>query len=114
MRALLLFVLLLVATTFALADEIDSDTMAAVVALAARDYADPAAAEIRNVRKSLARNNQGYCGEITIEDGDGFTVFHAIIESGTGPSVLRLADYADDPAYGETVQRLMRNFGCME
>lgn len=101
----------------AVAEEIDAATLDAVTALATRGYVDPTAAEVRNVRKSLARNGMGYCGEVSVEAEDGvFTVFHAIIESGTGPSVLRLADYPPNPLdpNAMTVAEMMRNFGCTE
>lgn len=114
MRLPIILALLSVVPSVASSQEIDADTMTAVVALATKGYAAPEAAEIRNVRKSLARNGMGYCGEVTIEDGEGFTVFHAIIESGTGPSVIRLADYPEGAAYADIAQRLMRNFGCVE
>ena len=40
----------------------------------------------------------GYCGEVSVETAEGtFTVFHAILEGETKPSVLRLSDYPADP-----------------
>jgi hypothetical protein len=118
MRLLFLSLCLALPVLPASAEDIDPATLDAVTALAARGYADPDGAVIRNVHKSLAKNGKGYCGEITVEAGDGetFTVFHAILEGGTGPSVLRLSDYPADAASPNTVmvERLMRNFGCTE
>lgn len=101
----------------AAAEDVDAATLASVEALATRGYADPDAAIVRNVHKSLARNGMGYCGEVSVEGvGGTFTVFHAIVESGTGPSVLRLSDFAPDPLdpNAMTVIQMMRNFGCTE
>jgi hypothetical protein len=95
---------------------IEAETLAAVLALATRDAADPGTAHIRKIHKSLARNGQGYCGEVSLSDGGDFTVFHAILEGGTGPSVLRMADFpeSDQSSNATTVRQLMRNFGCVE
>jgi hypothetical protein len=95
---------------------IEAETLAAVLALATRDLADPGTAHVRNIHKSLARNGQGYCGELSLSDGGDFTVFHAILEGGTGPSVLRLADFpeSDQSSSATTVRQMMRNFGCVE
>lgn len=111
------FFALALAPAAAVAGEIDGETLDAVAALATQGYANPAAAEVRNVRKSLARNGMGYCGEVSVEAEDGvFTVFHAIIESGMGPSVLRLADFPPNPLDPDAmaVAEMMRNFGCTE
>ncbi|HET7716747.1 MAG TPA: hypothetical protein VFK86_14070, partial [Bauldia sp.] len=82
----------------AMAEDIDQATLDAVIALATRGYANPGAAEVRNVHKSLARNGMGYCGEVSLESAGGsFTVFHAILEGDTAASVLRLVDYPFDP-----------------
>jgi hypothetical protein len=95
---------------------IEAATLSAVLALATRDLADPGAAHVRNIHKSLARNGQGYCGEVSLADGRDFTIFHAILEGGTGPSVLRLADFpeSDQSSSATTVRQLMKNFGCVE
>jgi hypothetical protein len=95
---------------------IEAETLAAVLALATRDLADPAAAHIRNIHKSNARNGQGYCGEVSLAEGGEFTIFHAILEGGTGPSVLRLADFpeSDQSSNATTVRQMMKNFGCVE
>jgi len=101
----------------AIAEDIDPATLDAVTALATRGYAVPGAAEVRNVHKSLARNGMGYCGEVSVEASDGtFTVFHAILEGGTGPSVLRVSDFPADPLKPNSVAvaEMMRNFGCTE
>lgn len=113
------FTLVLVAltSTMAAAEDIDAATLASVAALATRGYADPDAAVVRNVHRSLARNGMGYCGEVSVEgEGGTFTVFHAIVESGAGPSVLRLVDFPPDPLdpNAMTVIQMMRNFGCTE
>jgi hypothetical protein len=101
----------------ALGDEaVDPATLDKVLAVATRGYAHPEAARIRNVHKSAAKNGLGYCGEVTVEAGDGFTVFHAILadDKGNGASVLRLADYpeSDTSRNAEMVRRMMVNFGC--
>jgi hypothetical protein len=94
---------------------IDSDTLSAVLALATRDLSDPGQAHFRNIHKSLARNGKGYCGEVSLNGGD-FTVFHAILEDGTGPSVLRLVDFpeSDQSSWAIAVRQMMKNFGCVE
>ena len=100
-----------------LAEEaIEASTRDAVFVLATKGYREPASAEVRNVRKSLARNGKGYCGEVTIEGGGGFTVFHAILGGEGEASVLRLADYGTESSnnFAETVVRLLKNFGCVE
>lgn len=97
-------------------DQIEASTLDAIFVLATKGYNQPAVAEVRNVRKSLARNGRGYCGEVTIEGGGGFTVFHAILGEGTDASVLRLADYEPESSnnFAENVARLMHNFGCTD
>jgi hypothetical protein len=95
---------------------IEAETLAAVLTLATRDVADPGASHIRNIHKSLARNGQGYCGEVSLTAGGDFTVFHAILAGGTGPSVLRMADFpeSDQSSNATTVRQIMKNFGCVE
>ena len=102
MRALLFLAFLGLSPALALAEEVDAATLTAVSALATKGYANPAAAQIRNVHKSLARNGRGYCGEVTVEGGDGFTIFHAILagQDGAGASVLRLGDFPDSDRAG--------------
>jgi hypothetical protein len=98
------------------AADIDAGTVSAIMALATRDLGEPDAAHLRRLHKSLARNGKGYCGEVSRVAGGDFTVFHAILENGTGPSVLRLADYPEEDRSPSAVavRRLMRNFGCIE
>lgn len=98
------------------AADIDADTLSAVLALATRDFAEPDTAHLRNIHKSLARNGKGYCGEVSMAEGGDFTVFHAILSGGTGPSVLRLVDFpeSDQSSSATTVRQMMRNFGCVE
>jgi len=95
---------------------IEAETLAAVLTLATRDVADPGAAHIRNIHKSNARNGQGYCGEVSLSAGGDFTIFHAILSGGTGPSVLRMADFpeSDQSSNATTVRQMMKNFGCVE
>ncbi len=117
MRNSLPFMFLMLLPAPAIAEDIDEATLEAVTALATRGYADPVAAQVRNVHKSLARNGMGYCGEVSVETAEGtFTVFHAILEGETKPSVLRLSDYPADPldSNSVTVAEMMRNFGCTE
>jgi hypothetical protein len=114
MRVLILAFLLLVPPSLAFADEIDDATTQAIFALATKGYTDPAKAEMRDVHKSLAKNGKGYCGEVTIEGSADFTGFHAILEGGTGPSVLRLSDFPAGDPRADTVLRLMHNFGCIK
>lgn len=105
----------------ALAEEPDQPTLDKVLAAAAKGYARPEIAKIRNVRKSLAVNGTGYCGEITVEavaeNGAGsYTTFHVLLETPNGPSVLRLSDFKapeSDPQ-SATVHQMMRNFGCIK
>jgi hypothetical protein len=96
---------------------VEESTLDAIVLLAAQGYKAPESAEIRNVHKSLARNGLGYCGEISVEAGEGFTVFHVVLadEDGAGASVLRLADYPveDRSRNAVAVRGMMRNFGCV-
>ena len=72
-------------------EEIDAATLAAVTTLATKGYHQPATASIRNIHKSKARNGLGYCGEVSLENGGGFTLFHAILAGKDSPaSLLRL------------------------
>ena len=101
----------------ALADDgPDAATLAKVQAVATRGYAHPEAAKIREVRKSAAKNGLGWCGEVTVEKGAGYTPFHAILadDKGGEASVLRLVDYPDSDTSrnAEMVRRMMVNFGC--
>jgi hypothetical protein len=101
----------------ALADEPDQPTLDKVLAAATKGYAKPEIAKIRNVRKSLAVNGSGYCGEITVEDAvETYTTFHVLLDTPSGPSVLRLSDFKtpeSDPQ-AATVHQMMRNFGCIK
>jgi hypothetical protein len=101
----------------ALADEPDQPTLDKVLAAATKGYARPEIARIRNVRKSLAVNGSGYCGEITVEDAvETYTTFHVVLDTPSGPSVLRLSDFKtpeSDPQ-AATVHQMMRNFGCIK
>jgi hypothetical protein len=95
---------------------IDRATLALVAATAAKGYANPEAATVTNVRRSLATSGTGYCGEITLEGRDETTIFHVILATPRGPSVLRLSDYPEpesDPQ-AATVHTLMLHFGCLE
>ena len=101
----------------ALADDgPDAATLAQVQAVATRGYAHPEAAKIRAVHKSAAKNGLGWCGEVTVEPGEGYTPFHAILadKDGKGATVIRLADYplSDTSRNAEMVRKLMANFGC--
>lgn len=98
------------------AQEIDPTILDRVAEIAATGYADPGAAVVTGVFKSRARNGMGYCGDVTIEDGEGVTLFHVLLETAGGPSVLRLADYpeSDMSPNAQTVRQLMKNFGCVE
>ncbi len=98
------------------AEIIDPATLAAVTDIATRDFADPGAAVVTGVHKSRARNGTGYCGEVTLEAGAGVSVFHVLLESAGGPSVLLAADYPDSDTSpnAATVRHLMNAFGCTE
>lgn len=100
----------------ALGENVDQAILDRVAAIAVTGYAHPAAAVVTGVRKSLARNGMGYCGDVTVEDGDGVTLFHVLLETAGGPSVLRLADYpeSDTSPNAQTVRQMMKNFGCVE
>jgi hypothetical protein len=100
----------------AAAQDIDQTILDRVAEIAVIGYADPAAAVVTGVRKSLARNGMGYCGDVTVEEGDGVTLFHVLLETAGGPSVLRLADYpeSDTSPNAQTVRQMMKNFGCVE
>jgi hypothetical protein len=107
----------------AVAEDIDQATIERVTDIATSGYADPGAATVTGVFKSLARNGMGYCGEVTVEGGEvtvegggSVTVFHVLLETAGGPSVLRLADYPDTDMSpnAQTVRQLMKNFGCTE
>jgi hypothetical protein len=98
-------------------EKIDAGTLAAVTRVATKGYHQPATASVRNIHKSKARNGLGYCGEVSLETGTGFTLFHAILAGKDNPaSVLRLADYPDggQNRNAVAVRRLMANFGCLE
>jgi hypothetical protein len=97
-------------------DAPDQATLDRVLAVATKGYAHPETARLRNVHKSKARNGLGWCGEVTVENGDGYTIFHAILadDKGGEASVLRLVDYPDSDTSrnAEMVRRMMVNFGC--
>lgn len=117
MRMLLPALCAVAVTSSALAQEaVDPAVVEQVTVIATRGYLTPATAIVTNVHKSLARNGMGYCGEVTIEDGDGITVFHVLLETTGGPSVLRLADFpeSDTSANAVAVRQLMKNFGCTD
>lgn len=97
-------------------DAVDQVIVDQVTVIATKGYANPDAAVVTNVRKSLARNGLGYCGEVTVEEGDGVATFHVLLDSASGPSVLRLSDFPDEDqsASAVTVRQLMKNFGCTE
>jgi hypothetical protein len=107
---------LFAATTPLFADDIDATTLEKVRIAASKGYAHSEAATIKNVKKSLAINGSGYCGEINIEDTpDTVTTFHVILETPTGPRVLRLIDFKNpetDPQ-AKTVHEIFLHFGCI-
>jgi hypothetical protein len=96
--------------------EIDAATRDAIFAMATRDYGDPAGATMRNVHKSRARNGMGYCGEVTLAEGEGYTVFHVLRGGGSAPTVLRLSEFpeSDVSSNAVTVRQMMKNFGCTD
>jgi len=98
-----------------LAEDIDQATLDLVTRTASKGYAAPAAATVSHIRKSKATNGSGYCGEVTIEGGMETTTFHVLLETPTGPSVLRLSDFTateTDPQ-SATVHELFRHVGCI-
>lgn len=116
MRALFAVIALAPLAFPAFAQDIDRAILDRVAEIAVTGYVDPATAVVTGVFKSLARNGMGYCGDVTVEDGDGVTLFHVLLETAGGPSVLRLADYpeSDTSPNAQTVRQLMKNFGCVE
>jgi hypothetical protein len=98
------------------AQVIDPAILDRVAEIATNGYADPGSAVVTGVFKSRARNGMGYCGDVTVEGGDEVTLFHVLLETAGGPSVLRLADYpeSDMSPNAQTVRQLMKNFGCVE
>lgn len=116
MRALFALVALVPLALPAAAQDIDQAILDRVAEIAVTGYADPGGAVVTGVRKSLARNGMGYCGDVTVEEGDGVTLFHVLLETAGGPSVLRLADYpeSDLSPNAQTVRQMMKNFGCVE
>jgi hypothetical protein len=109
---------LVLAPSTVLADErIEASTLDAITALATRGYANPAIAELRAVRKSKAMNGLGYCGEVSLAEGGGFTVFHVILgENGAAGTVIRLAEFPenDQSPHSVVVREMLKNFGCLE
>jgi hypothetical protein len=100
----------------ALAGDIDQATIDLVTAAATKGYASPQAATVGNIRKSLAANGSGYCGTVSVEGSGETTIFHVILETPSGPSVLRLADFpeSDLSPNAVVVREMMKNFGCVE
>jgi hypothetical protein len=99
------------------AEKIEAATLDAITAVATKGYVHPASAAVRNVRKSRAKNGLGYCGEVSVEGGGGFTLFHVILAGkDSAASVLRLADYPDSDRSRNAmaVRRLLVDFGCTE
>lgn len=97
-------------------EAVEATIIEQVTVIAVKGYADPDAAIVTNVRKSLARNGKGYCGEVTLEEGEGTTTFHVLLETANGPSVLRLSDFpeTDTSNNANAVRTLLHNFGCVE
>ena len=118
MRFLLLSAAVAVATVSSTQaqEAIEATIVEQVTIVAAKGYAEPETATVTNVRKSRARNGMGYCGEITLEEGEGTTTFHVLLETANGPSVLRLADFPDTDTSNNAnaARQLLRNFGCVE
>lgn len=120
MRLLLAAAIAAITTTAIAQDQpiLTDETIAAVTVLATKGYADPSAAEVRNIHLSFARNGHGYCGEVTVEGGETFVPFHAILaDESTAASILRLTAPAGEAKSGsqdETVERMFINFGCIE
>ena len=103
----------------ALADDeaIPPSTLAAIAVVATKGYVRPTAATVRSVHKSRARNGLGYCGAVSLDGGDGFTLFHVILAGkDSAASVLRLSDYpdSDQSRNAAMVRQLFVNFGCIE
>ena len=103
----------------ALADDeaIPPSILAAITAVATKGYVRPTAATVRSVHKSRARNGLGYCGAVSLDGGDGFTLFHVILAGkDSAASVLRLSDYPDSDRSRNAamVRQLFVNFGCTE
>ena len=103
----------------ALADDeaIPPSILAAITAVATKGYVRPTAATVRSVHKSRARNGLGYCGAVSLDGGDGFTLFHVILAGkDSAASVLRLSDYpdSDQSRNAAMVRQLFVNFGCIE
>jgi hypothetical protein len=98
-------------------DRIEASTLDAITFLATRGYANPSTAELRSVRKSKAMNGLGYCGEVSLSEGGGFTVFHVILgENGAAGTVIRLAEFPenDQSPHAVIVREMLKNFGCTE
>lgn len=120
MRLAFLFFLAVTASApfaFAAGETIEASTLDAIAALATRGYANPSAVELRSVHKSKAMNGLGYCGEVTLAEGGGFTVFHVILgENGAAGTVLRLAEFPenDQSPHAVVVRQMLRDFGCIE
>ena len=97
-------------------DAIDDATRIAVAELATRGFAEPTAATIRNLHKSLARNGLGYCGEVSLPEG-GFTAFHAILgEKGEAGMIIRMSEFpaSDESPTAQAVRQMMKNVGYVE
>ncbi|MCX5516038.1 hypothetical protein [Kaistia algarum] len=71
---------------------------------------------VRDLKKSLARNGHGYCGEVALAESGPFSPFQVILEPGGDASVLILsdADKADALVARESATALLKNAGCME
>ncbi|MBB5755071.1 hypothetical protein [Prosthecomicrobium pneumaticum] len=93
---------------------LDPAVVRSIGALATRDFAAPADARLRNLKKSLARNGHGYCGEVSPGGAGAFVPFHAIVEENGDTSLLLLSDFTRPGATGhlDIAQRLLKNFGC--
>jgi hypothetical protein len=102
-----------VTATAAYTPGIDRATLSAVARTATKGYANPDVAVVSKVRRSRATSGTGYCGEVTIEGGTATTLFHVILRTPRGPSVVRLSDYSreGDPLTA-TANVMMHDFGC--
>jgi len=97
-------------------EALDPALVKAVGALVTRDFAAPEQARIKNLKKSLARNGHGYCGEVSPGGEGAFVPFHAIVEENGETSLLLLSDFTRPGAKGnlDLATQLLKNFGCTQ
>ncbi|MBZ9937604.1 hypothetical protein LB518_14970 [Mesorhizobium sp. BR1-1-16] len=87
---------------------------AAIIGAVAARLPDPAAARIRDLAPSLARNGRGYCGKASADATAAFQPFHIIADDDGSFAVLILPASGDPPGLARAdAVHLLTDLGCL-